>query len=82
MKGRKATQELLEEAAQFLDDHPGFSPVLTGEDAVVCGFQVGECFLSIADMHWLSATHPDSHVASLVAWSERSRPDTGQSTDR
>jgi hypothetical protein len=65
------TQALLEDTAQFLDDHPGFSPVFSGEDAVVCGFQVRECFLSIADMHWLFATRPDSLFAGLAAWTER-----------
>ena len=31
----------LETFARFLEEHPGFSPLLMGEDALVCGFQVG-----------------------------------------
>jgi hypothetical protein len=73
MNGRNATPQSLDESAQFLDDHPGFSPVLSGDDAVICGFQVRECFLSIAEMQWLFATRPESQFATLVAWAERTR---------
>ena len=39
--------------ALFLEQHPGFWPELVGEDAFVCGFHVGGCFLSIQDMEKL-----------------------------
>jgi hypothetical protein len=78
MKGHDNTQYPLDEAVQFMDDHPGFSPVLSGDDAIICGFQVGECFLSIDEMHWLFATRPDTHVPSLILWSERTRRNRGQ----
>ena len=35
----------LETFAHFLEEHPSFSPLLFGEDALVCGFQVGQCLL-------------------------------------
>jgi hypothetical protein len=40
----------LETFARFLEEHPGFSPLLMGEDALVCGFQVGGTFLRIEEM--------------------------------
>ena len=41
--------------APFLEEHPGFWPELVGEDAFVCGFHVGGCFLSLQDMEKLIA---------------------------
>ena len=52
--------EQLEPFAHFLDEHPGFSPMLTGENALVCGFQVGGCFLRIDEMERLVAIRPPS----------------------
>jgi hypothetical protein len=63
--------------ADFLEEHPGFSPLLTGEDGLVCGFQVGGCFLRIDEMERLIATRPrfDARQAALLltvpAWSRR-----------
>lgn len=51
------TQQL-EPFAQFLEEHPGFSPLLIGRDALVCGFQAGGSFLSIEDMERLMAARP------------------------
>lgn len=45
--------------ARFLEEHPGFSPELKGEDAYVSGFYVGRCFLSVEDMEKLIATRVD-----------------------
>jgi hypothetical protein len=45
----------LEKFARFLEEHPGFSPLLEGEDAVVCGFQAGDCFLTLDEMERLIA---------------------------
>jgi len=50
-QGRMQAHQL-EKFASFLEDHPSFSPMLTGEDALVCGFQAGGSFLYIeADRH-------------------------------
>ena len=48
----------LEKFAQFLEAHPAFSPLLIGENALVCGFQVGSSFLGIDDMETIIATEP------------------------
>jgi hypothetical protein len=54
--------------ARFLDEHPGFSPDLTGENADVCGFRVGECLLSVDEMERLIDTqvHFDARQAALL----------------
>ena len=57
----------LQRFADFLDAHPTFSPILCGQDALVCGFLVGKCFLPLQDMERLLATPPDFRLASLVA---------------
>ncbi len=41
---------LLRKIALFLEEHPGFWPELVGEDALVCGFHVGGCSLTIGEM--------------------------------
>jgi hypothetical protein len=58
----------LEEVARFLEEHPGFSPELMGEDAVVSGFHVGACFLTIGDLGRLIASRPlvDAREAALL----------------
>ncbi len=59
MKGQTTVHaRQLEEMALFLDDHPGFSPELKGEDALVYGFRIGASFLSIAGMIRLIAARP------------------------
>jgi hypothetical protein len=50
----------LEKFARFLDVHPGFYPELEEENAMVCGFHVGGCFLSIAEMDRFVSRQPDS----------------------
>lgn len=54
--------------ARFLEEHPGFSPELKGEDALVCGFHIGECFLTIEEMDRLMDTQPlfDANTAALL----------------
>jgi hypothetical protein len=44
--------------ALFLEEHPGFWPELVGEDALVCGFHVGGCYLTIDEMEKLIAAQP------------------------
>jgi hypothetical protein len=59
MKGRGTKQAShTEELALFLEGHPSFSPELRGEDAVVWGFRVGACFLTLGEMERLIATQP------------------------
>ena len=54
--------------ARFLEEHPGFSPLLMGEDALVCGFQAGGSFLHIEEMERLIATQPrfDAQEAAIL----------------
>ena len=57
----------LEEFAQFLEDHPGFSPVLSGEDAFVYGFRIGTCSLSIEETEMLVDTLIETRLTTLFA---------------
>jgi hypothetical protein len=61
------TDQQLGKLARFLDEHPGFSPLLSGEDAIVCGFQIGTCFLSLNDMEVLFDAPIGSHLPLLLA---------------
>ena len=67
---RQATMQTHQLAtfARFLEEHPGFSPLLLGEDALVCGFQVGGSLLSIDEMERLIAIQPqfDAWEAALL----------------
>ncbi len=58
----------LEEVIRFLEEHPGFSPELRGEDAVVWAFRIGGCFLTLAEMERLIASQPhfDAREAALL----------------
>jgi hypothetical protein len=58
----------LEEVALFLEEHPGFSPELRGEDAVAWAFRIGGCFLTFAEMETLIAVQPhfDAREARLL----------------
>ena len=58
----------LEAFVRFLEEHPSFSPLLMGEDALVCGFQVGGSFLRIEEMERLIATQPrfDAQEAAML----------------
>jgi len=57
----------LEKLVDFLEAHPAFSPVLYGEEGLVCGFFIGKCFLTLHDMERLLAASPDSRWATLLA---------------
>ena len=52
--------------ARFLEEHPGFSPALWGDDAMVYGFRVGECFLSMDGMERLIDTPVEAQAAVLL----------------
>lgn len=59
----------LEMFAPFLEEHPGFSPVLIGEDALVCGFQIGGSYVSITEMERMIVARPQfdpQHAALLL----------------
>jgi len=58
----------LERFAQFLDEHPGFAPLLQGEEAVIFGFQIGDCFLTLSEMDRLVGAEPrfDSAQAAVL----------------
>ncbi|MGC2108820.1 MAG: hypothetical protein WA655_04840 [Candidatus Korobacteraceae bacterium] len=58
----------LEKFARFLDEHPGFAPLLAGEDARVYGFQVGCSYLGIDAMEELMSIQPhfDAREAALL----------------
>ena len=58
----------LQKFVRFLEDHPGFSPSLFGEDALVCGFQVGESYLGTDEMDKMIASQPhfDAKEAALL----------------
>ena len=57
----------LERLAQFLEEHPSFSPQVSGEDTVIDGFQIGECFLTVDDTEWLFDGPRDCRVPRLLA---------------
>ena len=48
----------LEKFARFLEEHPGFSPLLVGEYALVYGFQVGGSYLRMEETERLIAIQP------------------------
>jgi hypothetical protein len=52
--------------ARFLEEHPGFSPELIGENACVYGFRVGESLLSVDEMERLIDTPVDAAAAVLL----------------
>ncbi len=74
MKRQGAMQaRQLEPAALFLEEHPGFSPELQGPDAIVRGFRLGGCFITLAEMEGLIAVRPlfnASEAALLMARQE------------
>lgn len=75
MKRPGNTSQPMEEVVLFLEEHPGFSPELRGEDAVVWAFRIGGCFLTFAEMEKLIAAHPHfdtSEAALLLATSSAS----------
>jgi hypothetical protein len=50
----------LEKFARFLEMHPGFYPELKGENAVISGFRVGGCFLSVGEMIEFISIRPEA----------------------
>ena len=58
----------LGELARFLDDHPAFSPTFSSSsnDAILCGFQVGECHLALDEMQHLLQSPAESQEPALL----------------
>jgi len=58
----------MERFAKFLEEHPGFTPLLQGEEAVIFGFQTGDCFLTLSEMDRLIAAEPhfDAQQSALL----------------
>lgn len=56
----------LGELARFLDDHPAFSPTFSSDDAILCGFQVGDCFVTMKEMRYLLDTPEEPHQPALM----------------
>jgi hypothetical protein len=56
----------LGELARFLDDHPAFSPTFSSDDAILCGFRVGNCFVTMDEMEYLLHAPEESHEPALV----------------
>ena len=46
--------------SRFLEEHPGFAPELVSEEAVVCGFHLGESFLTVGEMDKLASAEAQS----------------------
>ncbi len=69
MKRQRVMQAyLLEKFSQFLEEHPGFSPLLMGEDALVCGFQVGGSYLRVEELERLIDTEPQFDARQAALW--------------
>jgi hypothetical protein len=56
----------LKKFALFLEQHPGFTPELMGENAYVYGFRVGESFLAVDEMEHLIDTPIDMRSATVL----------------
>ena len=58
----------IEKFTRFLEEHPGFSPLLMGENAVVRGFQIGGSYLRIAEMEQIMGRRSgiDGQEAALL----------------
>ena len=64
--------QLLGKLARFLDDHPGFSPTFSSNDAILCGFCVGNSMLTIDEMqqflHSLDQAPQPLLLAAYTEW--------------
>lgn len=58
------TNQQFEKIAGFLDEHPRFSPILDGPEALVVGFQVGACCLTLREMVKLADAEPQFDVVT------------------
>ena len=58
------------ELARFLDEHPGFSPVFS-DDAILCGFRVGTCCLSLDNVQELFYVPRQQRLSRSLAGTAR-----------
>lgn len=58
MKASLITNDQFDTIIGFLDEHPRFSPMLDGPEALVVGFQVGACCLTLREMVKLASAEP------------------------
>jgi hypothetical protein len=56
----------LEKFACFLEMHSRFYPELKGENAVISGFRVGGCFLSVDEMFEFISSRPEATLLPTV----------------
>ena len=57
----------LGELARFLDNHPAFSPEFCSDDAILSGFQIGDCVLTIEQMLYILHTPLEAPEPALAA---------------
>jgi hypothetical protein len=62
----------LRQLARFLNDHPAFAPTFFSsfDNAVLCGFQVGESCLTLDEMLQLVDTPGESYQPALAGYVE------------
>jgi len=58
MKAPLITNDQFDTIVGFLDEHPRFAPMLDGPEALVVGFQVGACCLTLREMVRLASAEP------------------------
>lgn len=59
----------LRKLAQFLEDHPRFSPLFS-DDAILCGFQLGDSDVSLAEMEILLGSEAEARPGDSLAAAE------------
>lgn len=62
----KTIDQLPEELARFLEEHPGFSPVFS-DDAILCGFRVGVNSLSLDNVQELFFVPREQRLGRILA---------------
>ena len=58
------TNQQFDRIAGFLDEHPRFCPMLDGPEALIVGFQVGACCLTLREMVKLANAEPQLDVVT------------------
>ena len=62
------TNQQFDRIAGFLDEHPRFAPILDGPEALIVGFHVGACSLTLREMAKLADAEPqfDGATSALL----------------
>ena len=58
------TNQQFDKIAGFLDEHPRFAPMLDDPEALIVGFQIGACCLTLREMVKLADTAPRFDVVT------------------